>query len=415
MNEVVGFFKSSPHFQGTTGICDISSITSQITLYTAAGSLQGEEIRARMDAEVALLYRHLDDGFTPINFVFPGLPLPQNRRRDVAQSKMAKLYLDVIKQRRTALKQGHDIPDDMLSVLMQEPYRDGTLIPDIEIANLMIALLMGGQHNTAATSTWILLRLAQHPHIMDEMLDEQDRILGNSCLTYENLQKLELASKVIKETLRLHSPIHSILRHVTQPLHVPETSWTIPASYRLLAAPGFMSRCEEFFSDPLHWDPHRWDSIGGFKLPSKSATGDDMINHGFGSVSWKAAGSPYLPFGAGRHRCVGEQYAYAQLGAIIATCIREYKWELPNNSNHIPETDYSVSTAFDENFLILSIRSHADFDSLCSPVQYIQLISAGAKGELHLDFSSVFWGYRARLPDGFEIVVPFISAPVRSA
>lgn len=40
---------------------------AEITLYTAAGSLQGKEIRKRMDSEVALLYRHLDDGFTPIN------------------------------------------------------------------------------------------------------------------------------------------------------------------------------------------------------------------------------------------------------------------------------------------------------------------------------------------------------------
>ena len=40
---------------------------AEITLYTAAGSLQGKEIRERMDSEVALLYRHLDDGLIPIN------------------------------------------------------------------------------------------------------------------------------------------------------------------------------------------------------------------------------------------------------------------------------------------------------------------------------------------------------------
>jgi sterol 14-demethylase len=49
---------------------------AEITLYTAAGSLQGKEIREKMDSEVALLYRHLDDGFTPINVgaLNPNLP-----------------------------------------------------------------------------------------------------------------------------------------------------------------------------------------------------------------------------------------------------------------------------------------------------------------------------------------------------
>ncbi len=66
-NEVSEFVKSSPIFQAENGICDISAVMAEITLYTAAGSLQGKEIREKMDSEVALLYRHLDDGFAPIN------------------------------------------------------------------------------------------------------------------------------------------------------------------------------------------------------------------------------------------------------------------------------------------------------------------------------------------------------------
>jgi sterol 14-demethylase len=75
--EVNEFVKSSPIFQADTGICDISAVMAEITLYTAAGSLQGKEIREKMDSEVALLYRHLDDGFIPINVCIlnPDFPL----------------------------------------------------------------------------------------------------------------------------------------------------------------------------------------------------------------------------------------------------------------------------------------------------------------------------------------------------
>lgn len=65
--EVNDFIKSSPVFAEDQGVCDISDVMAEITLYTAAGSLQGKEIRQKLDAEAALLYRHLDDGFVPIN------------------------------------------------------------------------------------------------------------------------------------------------------------------------------------------------------------------------------------------------------------------------------------------------------------------------------------------------------------
>ena len=66
-NEVNHFIKTSRIFEAENGICDVSAVMAEITLYTAAGSLQGKEIREKMDSEVAHLYRQLDDGFIPIN------------------------------------------------------------------------------------------------------------------------------------------------------------------------------------------------------------------------------------------------------------------------------------------------------------------------------------------------------------
>jgi sterol 14-demethylase len=204
---------------------------AEITIYTAAGSLQGKEIRDGLDGEVSLIYRHLDDGFAPINFVLPWLPLPRNIRRDRAQKKMAQLYLDAVNSRRKQVDkpEGHD----MLDILMTSQYRDGEPIPDIEIANLMIALLMGGQHNTSSTGSWIILRLAHNPSLIEELLQEQLTVLGASTaselppLTYDHLQSLKLHNQMVKETLRLHSPIHSVMRKVKTPMPVPDTNWYV--------------------------------------------------------------------------------------------------------------------------------------------------------------------------------------------
>ena len=311
---------------------------AEITIYTASGSLQGKEVRSKFDTTFAVLYRHLDDGFQPINFIMPWLPLPQNRRRDHAQRVMEDLYSDIIQRRRE--EGNNDGETDMIWTLMEAHYKDGTAIPDRHIARLMIALLMGGQHNTAASGAWILLNLANKPHLIEELYQEQLSVLGSPLppLTWENLQKLPLSERVIKETLRLHSPIHSILRQVKTHMRVPDTDWVIPPTHTLLAATGVPARSEEFFPRPLEWDPHRWDTIDTQKKPSDDGP---KIDYGFGMVS-KSVSSPYLPFGAGRHRCVGEQYAYAQLGAIIATLVRLFKWEQLDPKAPIPATDYSV-------------------------------------------------------------------------
>ena len=263
---------------------------------------------------------------------------------------MAKLYMDIVQKRRQQGKQD-DSSHDMLWALLDARYKDGTAITDLEIANLMIALLMGGQHNTAASGTWVTLHLAHRPWLIEELYQEQKEILGEqiNSLTYESLQRLTLHNNVIRETLRLHSPIHSIMRKVKTDMPIPDSDMVVPRGHILLAAPGVLGRSDEFFPDAMNWDPHRWDQQHEPTIPSTDQSKDsnskdtDTIDYGYGAVSSKAAYSPYLPFGAGRHRCVGETFAYAQLGSILVTLVRLLQWEQVDPKAPVPKTDYSVS------------------------------------------------------------------------
>jgi len=73
---------------------------AEITILTASRTLQGREIRGSLDKGFADRYRDLDGGFTPINFLFPNLPLPSYRKRDIAQKAMSDFYVDIIKKRK---------------------------------------------------------------------------------------------------------------------------------------------------------------------------------------------------------------------------------------------------------------------------------------------------------------------------
>lgn len=74
--------------------------TSEITILTASRTLQGEEVRSRLDKTFADRYQDLDGGFTPLNFLFPNLPLDSYRRRDKAQKEMSDFFVDILKSKQ---------------------------------------------------------------------------------------------------------------------------------------------------------------------------------------------------------------------------------------------------------------------------------------------------------------------------
>lgn len=344
--EIMEHLKRAPNLQGDSGPAQIAPIMAQMTLFTASRCLQGKEVREQLDSSFAVLYHDLDDGFQPINFMLPWMPLPQNKRRDAANRKMTQIYADIIKARRQRTDDRDS--EDMLWTLMQSSYKDGTPMPDSEIAHLMIALLMAGQHSSSVTSSWIMLRLASEPEVQEELYQEQLGVFNEPSkpVTYNDLEKLPLLRNIIRETLRLHPPIHSIMRKVKNPLPVEGTSWVIPSSHLVLAAPSAVSLSDEYFPDANKWDPRRWEHINN---PDES----DKFDYGYGLVS-TGAGSSYLPFGAGRHRCIGENYAYLQLTMVVAMMVREFKLRNLEGKKGVVDTDYSVFLLFFLRMLPLS-------------------------------------------------------------
>lgn len=106
-NEVSQFLKNDPSFRtfqmndvSEWGQFDVLKVTQEMTILTAARTLQGKEVRSNMDTTFAQLFTDLDGGFTPLNFMFPNLPLESYRKRDRAQKKMAEFYIDIIKARK---------------------------------------------------------------------------------------------------------------------------------------------------------------------------------------------------------------------------------------------------------------------------------------------------------------------------
>ncbi|KAM4056694.1 cytochrome p450 [Hirsutella rhossiliensis] len=337
--ETAEYLKSAPAFKGQSGIINIPAAMAEITIYTAGRALQGKEVRQKLTAEFAELYHDLDLGFRPINFLLPWAPLPQNRRRDAAHAKMRSIYIDIINRRRQSGKPPKEEDVDMIWHLMGCIYKNGKQLPDKEIAHMMITLLMAGQHSSSSSSSWIMLRLASRPDIVEELYQEQIQKLGYDAtrpqpLQYSDIDRLPLLQNVIKETLRVHSSIHSLMRKVMRPMQVPNSDYTITPDKVLVASPIVTHLSEEYFPNAQVWDPHRWDDA------VEAEVDGDMVDYGYGAVS-KGTRSPYLPFGAGRHRCIGEKFAYVNLCTIISTMVRNLKLNTVDGKSWVPATDYT--------------------------------------------------------------------------
>ena len=139
-------------------------------------------------------------------------------------------------------------------------------------------------------------------------------------------------------------------RKVKQDLLVPPSlaapskdgQYIIPVGYYVLASPLVAQMDPRVWKDHDQWSPSRWTDMSGSNSAVSAAFKDEdesaKVDYGFGLVS-KGTDSPYQPFGAGRHRCIGEQFAYVQLSAIISTIVRHLELRI----DAVPPQNYHVS------------------------------------------------------------------------
>uniref|UniRef100_A0A8C9U4V3 Lanosterol 14-alpha demethylase n=1 Tax=Scleropages formosus TaxID=113540 RepID=A0A8C9U4V3_SCLFO len=271
---------------GDSGERNLFEALSELIILTASHCLHGKEIRSMLDEKVAQLYADLDGGFTHAAWLLPGwLPLPSFRRRDRAHREIKNIFFKVIQKRRESPQE----EDDILQTLIDATYKDGRPLSNNEIAGMLIGLLLAGQHTSSTTSAWMGFFLARDKAVQERCLAEQKAVCGEALppLDYDQLKDLTLLDRCLKETLRLRPPIMTMMRMAKSPQTA--AGYTIPAG---------------------HQNP---------------AAGEKFA---------------YVPFGAGRHRCIGENFAYVQIKTIWSTLLRLYDFELVNG--YFPTVNYTT-------------------------------------------------------------------------
>ena len=176
--------------------------------------------------------------------------------------------------------------DDMLALMLQSRYEDGSPMTRAEIADELITMLAAGHETTATTLAWAVERLQRHPQLLDRLVAELDAGSEN------------LLDATIFEVLRCRPVIDTTFRQVKAPV-LQIGPWTVQEGQTIVASIGLLHADESVFPDADRFDPDRF-------------------------LSRRPDPSEWIPYGGGVRRCIGAAFATMEIRVVLRTLLRDY-------------------------------------------------------------------------------------------
>ena len=291
---------------GDSGEIDLLDFFAELTIYTSTACLIGRKFREQVDSRFANDYHLLERGTDPLCYVDPYLPIESFRIRDQARASLVGLVQEIMHQ-RIANPPTDKAGRDMLDVLVSITDDDGNLrFSADEITGMFISLMFAGHHTSAGTASWTLIELMRHPEVYTAVTAELDDLYADGQeVSFHALRQIPELENVIKETLRLHPPLIILMRVAQGEFEVE--GYPIHSGDFVAASPAISNRIAADFPEPDSFDPDRYNK------PRE----EDVLHR------WT-----WIPFGAGRHRCVGAAFGTMQIKAIFSVLLREYEFEM---------------------------------------------------------------------------------------
>jgi cytochrome P450 family 138 len=181
---------------------------------------------------------------------------------------------------------GLDHRDDVLALMLQSRYDDGSAMRESDLADQLLTLLAAGHETTATTLAWAVERLRRHPEVLRRLVEEIEAG-GTAWL-----------DATITEVQRVRPVIDLVGRQVRA-----ETfqlgRWTVPKGRAVLVSIDLIHDDEAIFPAARTFDPQRF-------LGAKP----DLYQ--------------WIPFGGGTRRCLGAAFATMEMHVVLRAMLREY-------------------------------------------------------------------------------------------
>lgn len=222
------------------------------------------------------------------------------RKHEEMRTRADAVLMSYIKKRRN-----EPANDDLLQTLMDARYTDGEGMSDELILSESMQLLVAGHETSSNSLSWLLYLLSSRRDILERMRQEFDDVLGDRQVSHGDVPKLEFATQVVQESLRLYPPFWMIDRIAMADDRVGDT--VIPAGSTVIV-----------YVYGAHHAPAHWQKPEEFDA-ERFVKGSDKLRTPF----------TYFPFGGGPRGCIGLHYAMLQILMILKELLTKYEFKVP--------------------------------------------------------------------------------------
>jgi cytochrome P450 len=264
---------------------DIAREMMRLTLDIVTSALFGYDITGRADEVGEAMDTMVSIG------------KPRHRKVKEAIDLVDSIVYAIIDDRRAHPQRERD---DLLTMLLNARYDDGTAMPDKLVRDEVMTLLIAGHETTANTLGWTWYVLAQHPAAVERLEAEVDTLRG-AAPTIEDFPRLVYTDRVIQEAMRLYPSAWSISRRALADDEIG--GYHIPAGAIVAMSPYTTHRHPAFWPDPERFDPERF-------TPERVAARPRFA---------------YFPFGGGARQCIGNHFALMESLIIIPTIVQHFR------------------------------------------------------------------------------------------
>lgn len=236
------------------------------------------------------------------------LSLPWTKfSRALESRKQLLTELEKIIQKR---KESEYLGNDALGILMGAEDEEGNKLRVEELKDQLLNLLFAGHETLTSSLSSFCLLMAQHPDIFQKAKAEQEQVLGNQKITFDNLQQLTYLDQVLKEVLRLVPPVGGAFREVIADCEFQ--GYKIPKGWKVLYQINQTHQQETVYPEPKTYRPERFNP--------------DLANNPNKTYN-------YVPFGGGMRECIGKEFARLEMKILAVHLLRQYQWELLPDQN----------------------------------------------------------------------------------
>lgn len=220
-------------------------------------------------------------------------------------STLHKFAHDCICQRIEAMNAGQEVPSDILGFILQGYSNTSDFSMD-HLVDEIITFMFGGQDTTSNQLSFALFETLLNEDIENRIVKEINEVLGEKeIVDYDDTLKLEYIALTLKESLRKHPPVSSLIRMNTKTEKFGQ--FQIPKGTKLSFNIYATHHLPEYWQDPDRFYPERFSHANGKN---------------------KISNFVYFPFSCGPRICIGKVFSSINATILMSRLLQKFKFSL---------------------------------------------------------------------------------------